>query len=164
MKCGAIPRRGTAVAIYGWGVYDAAVDIRQAGPVSRLLGRSALIAALAALLLGVVGGHCGLPRWEFSPAHPSQSRLATPTDQLVINGKHAQRSDAAASLCPGKLATAVLPQSVTPALGVVAMLAVAGLVGLLVDPVAFGGRSPPATPHCVTSGRVLLTRLCVARR
>ncbi|KZS71251.1 hypothetical protein A4G29_16105 [Mycobacterium kansasii] len=71
------------------------MDIRQAGAVSRLLGRSELIAALAALLLGVAGGHCGLPRWDFSPAHLSQSRLATPTDQLVVNGKHAQRCDAA---------------------------------------------------------------------
>ncbi|WP_456320260.1 putative copper homeostasis (lipo)protein LpqS [Mycobacterium ostraviense] len=130
----------------------------------RLLGRAALIAAPAALLLGAAGGHCGLPRWDFSAAHLSRSRPATPTDQLVVNGQHAQRSDAAASLCPGKLATAVLPQSVTPALGVVAVLAVVGLVGLLVDPMVFGGRSPPATPPCVISGRVLLTRLCVARR
>ncbi|KZS84932.1 MULTISPECIES: hypothetical protein [Mycobacterium] len=143
------------------------MDIRQAGAASRLLGRAALIAALAALLLGVAGGHCGLPRWDFAPAHLSQSRpatLATPTAQLVVDGQHAQRSDAAASPCPGKLATAVLPQSVAPVLGVVAVLTVVGLVGLLVDPMVFGGRSPPATPPCVISGRVLLTRLCVARR
>ncbi|VBA46053.1 Lipoprotein LpqS [Mycobacterium attenuatum] len=156
------PARDSTIALYRWGVYDVAVDIRQTGAVSRLLGRSALVAVLAALLLGVAGVHCGLPRWDFHPAQLSPSLPAAPADQLMINGEHALRSDAPTPLCPGKLATAALPQSVTAA--AVAVLAVVGLGGLQADPVVFGGRSPPAGPGCVISGRVLLTRLCLARR
>jgi len=125
--------------------------------------RNTIAAVLAIwLLLGVAGGHCGIPRAQFREAYPQQLSSA-PGAELVANVGLADLVDRSESPCPAKFVTAVLPRSAM-SLVAFATVAIVTVAILLADFVAPGGRSPPTGRVSVLAGRARLTRFCLARR
>jgi lipoprotein LpqS len=123
-----------------------------------------VVVAVAWLLAGAAGAHCGLPRFESPSAHPSRSSTTLLGSQIAINLDHANLSDGARSSCPAKLATPVTPRFATPLVALGAVVAVVAITGLFGDLVAATVRGPPSGLTYLLTGQSLLPRLCVARR
>lgn len=124
----------------------------------------AAIALGMALWLVTVAAQWTLPVDEVTTAHgPHGLSSALVGDHpAVIDHQHI--GDASPTLPPDALAEAVLPRASTSLvlLGLIAALAVVAVCWH--QPALAAIRGPPKSRPSVLSGRVLLTRLCIARR
>jgi hypothetical protein len=116
----------------------------------------AFVALVLAFWVLVVTAEWALPGTEIAPAHSH-------TDSAVV-AEHPHMSDGSDPLAPDTFSEAVLPRVHTAliALGLIAALAaMVPLWGQTKLPVI---RGPPRPISWSLSGRVMLTRLCIARR
>ncbi|MFV9632902.1 hypothetical protein [Mycobacterium neumannii] len=129
-------------------------------PASRI--RAALALGMALWLVAVTA-QWALPVNEVTPAHgPHTLSSALVSDHPVVVD-HQHIDDASPTLPPDALAEAVLPRASTSLilLGLIAALAVIAVCWH--QPALVAIRGPPKSRPSVLSGRVLLTRLCIAR-
>lgn len=122
------------------------------------------IAVLAlAIWIAIAGLQWAAPTSEDVSHHGPHALSAAYTDPAVAT-PHSHLSDASSVLAPSVVAEAVLPRVFTAlaALGVV--LALAAMLPLWRQGFPSAVRGPPRESAHLMSGRVLLTRLCIARR
>lgn len=118
----------------------------------------AVIAVALTFWVVVVGAEWALLGADVTPAHGPH---AVSTSPVIVEHPHIDNGPA--PLAPDTFAMAVLPRVYTAlvALGLVAALA--AVVSLLRESTLPSIRGPPRALSEILSGRVLLTRLCIAR-
>ncbi|UUO01984.1 hypothetical protein M4D79_27800 [Mycolicibacterium novocastrense] len=134
---------------------------QMAVPASRI--RAALALGVA-LWLVAVAAQWALPVDEVTPAHGPHALSSALIGDHPIVLDHQHIGDASPTVPPDTLAEAVLPRASTSLvlLGLIAALAV--VAACWHQPALAAIRGPPKSRPSVLSGRVLLTRLCIARR
>lgn len=163
--CGFDSRRGTLrnqAAGHCAATVGNIVRYKVAVPATRI---HAAIALALTLWVVVIAVEWTMPGDEVTPEHgPHALASALVGEHPVVIEQHPHIDAALASLRPDALAEAVLPRAATSlvALGLIAALAAAALRRH--QPALAAVRGPPRPLTTVLSGRVLLTRLCVARR
>ena len=137
--------------------------VRYNEAVSGTRVRAAIALALAFWVV-VVATEWALPVTDATPAHGHHAlSSALPTEHAVVID-HPHISDASTPLAPDTFAEAVLPRAST-ALVALGLIAAVAAVGLLWNHTTLAAvRGPPRPLATVLSGRVMLTRLCIARR
>lgn len=130
-------------------------------PASRI--RAALALGMA-LWLVAVAAQWALPVNEVTPPHGPHALSSALVGDHPVVVDHQHIGDASPTLPPDALAEAVLPRASTS-------LVLLGLITALVviavcwhQPTLAAIRGPPKSRPSVLFGRVLLTRLCIARR
>lgn len=122
------------------------------------------IAVLAmAFWVAVVGVEWALPDTDVVPHHGPHALLAASPDSALV-APHEHVRDASASLNREAFAEAVLPRSTTALVALAALAALAVLLPFWLRGPLTAVRGPPKALVHLVPGRVLLTRLCIARR
>ncbi|OBG17477.1 hypothetical protein A5765_06145 [Mycolicibacterium celeriflavum] len=122
------------------------------------------IAVLAlAFWFVVVGFDWALPTPDVAPHHGPHALSAAYPDSAVIT-PHEHVRDGSAPVDREAFAEAVLPRSNTALVALAILAALAVLLPFWLDGRLTAVRGPPKVPLHHVSGRVLLTRLCIARR
>jgi lipoprotein LpqS len=112
----------------------------------------------------VVATEWALPVTDVTPAHGHHAlSSALPTGHALVT-EHPHVSDASTPLAPDTFAEAVLPRTSTTLVALGLIAAVAAVVLLWHQTTLAAVRGPPRPLPTVLSGRVILTRLCIARR
>ena len=118
----------------------------------------------AALLLALVGHHCGPQPYERQALRSSQLSISSLGDDLGVNAKQAPLPSRPSAACNHVFATASLPPATTDLIAFGAATAVVAITGLLALLVVPAGRGPPRGLASVLTGQDLLTRFCLSRR
>ncbi|KUI22242.1 hypothetical protein AU193_18100 [Mycobacterium sp. GA-1285] len=123
-----------------------------------------MVALALALWVVAVAAGWTLPANDIAPAHgPHALSSALGHEQSVVV-EHSHISDAPIPLPPDAIAEGVLPRTSNSLL---ALALIGTLTAVLVrwrQPELAAIRGPPRQRSAVLSGRVRLTRLCIARR
>lgn len=124
----------------------------------------AAIALAVALWLVAVAAEWALPVIEVAPAHGPHALSSALIGEHPVVTEHPHIGDVPTPLPPDAIAEAILPRASTSlvALGLIAALAVAAVCWH--QPALAAIRGPPRPRSTFLSGRVMLTRLCIARR
>jgi hypothetical protein len=124
----------------------------------------AAIALALALWIVAVAAEWALPVNEITPAHGPHALLSALVGDQPIIIDHPHIGEAPHPLPPNAFAEAVLPRASTAlaAFGLMAALAVVAVRWH--QPTLAAIRGPPKSRPYVLSGRVTLTRHCIARR
>lgn len=122
------------------------------------------IAVLAlAFWVVVVGFGWALPTPDVAPHHGPHALSAAFGDSAVVTS-HEHVRDGSATLDREAFAEAVLPRSNAALVALAMLAAVAAVLPFWLHGPLTAIRGPPRVPLHHVSGRVLLTRLCIARR
>lgn len=124
----------------------------------------AVIALALALWIVAVAAEWALPVGDIAPAHGPHALSSALVGEHALVIDHPHIGDAPAPLPPDAFAEVILPRPSTSlvALGLIAALAV--VAARWHQPALAAIRGPPRPRSTVLSGRVMLTRLCIARR
>jgi hypothetical protein len=124
----------------------------------------AAIALALALWIVAVATEWALPVNEVAPAHGPHALPSSLIGEHPVVIDHPHIGDAPTPLPPDAIAEAILPRTSTSlvALGLIAALAVAAVRWH--QPALAAIRGPPRPRSTLLSGRVMLTRFCIARR
>ncbi|WP_459167236.1 putative copper homeostasis (lipo)protein LpqS [Mycolicibacterium flavescens] len=124
----------------------------------------AVIALALAFWVVAVATQWTLPVDDVAPPHGPHAVASASVGEHPVVIDHPHIGDAPTPLPPDAFAEAVLPRASTSliALGLTAALAVVAVWWR--QPALAAIRGPPRAQSTVLSGRVILTRLCIARR
>ncbi|ORW06593.1 hypothetical protein AWC16_01265 [Mycolicibacter longobardus] len=137
-----------------------------AGRVPRSRSAIAMAAIATVFILWVFGGaHCGLLRSGPAASTAPQPVLTSHAGPVAGTVDQPHLDHRPTSLCHKAFVAAVLPQSSSPTLPVLAVIvAVVAVAGWHTQPVAVAGRGPPRGLAAHFTGQDRLTRFCVSRR
>lgn len=136
----------------------------------RMPGRSA-VALILAFWVVVIGAQWTLPGTDIAPAHGPHAlqsavhpELPGHAEHTHVIAEHPHMQDASVPQVPDTLVEAVMPRANTALLALGVLTVVALLAPLWHQTPLAGIRGPPRAFPRVLTGRVILTRLCIARR
>lgn len=121
------------------------------------------VALAIALWVAVIGVEWTPPSAQ-QPAHGPHSQLAGPHGEFAVAVDHPHLSNEFTPVAADNVAEAVLPRATIALVALALIVAVTTVAALWQQASVAAIRGPPrrrAAPEC---GRVILTRLCIARR
>lgn len=118
----------------------------------------------AALLLALVGHHCGPQPYERQVLRSSPLSISSLGGELGVKAEQIPLPGRPSAACNHVFATASLAPSTTDLIAFAVAAAVVAMTGLLVLLVVPAGRGPPRGLASVLTGQDLLTRFCLSRR
>lgn len=123
-----------------------------------------MIALALAFWVLAVAAEWTLPVTDITPEHGPHALSSAAFNEHAVLTEHPHIGDASALLAPDTFAAAVLPRASTALAALGLITAVAAAVLLWRQTTLASVRGPPRPLSTVLSGRVMLTRLCIARR
>jgi hypothetical protein len=164
-RCHPIPRRRQLAA--WWAGFRSAATVgnivRYNGAASGTRVRATIVLALAFWVV-IVAAEWALPVTDATPTHGHHALPAAALSEHAVVLDHPHISDASTPLASDTFAEAVLPRASSGLVALGLIAAVAAVVLLWHQTTLAAVRGPPRPLSSVLSGRVMLTRLCIARR
>lgn len=136
--------------------------VRYNVPVPRTRWRAA-VAVILAFWVVVVGAEWALPGTE-TPHHGPHASAAGPHGGFAVVADHPHFESGSTPLAPETIAEAALPRATVTLIALALIGAIAAVSPFWRQTSLTAIRGPPRRLVAPDSGRVLLTRLCIARR